>query len=60
MGLGFTEILLILVILMLFFGGKKLPELGKAIGESIKSFKKGMNGEDDEKANKKDTKLDSK
>ena len=45
MGLGMSELLVILVIVVLFFGGKKLPQLGSSIGESIKNFKKGMKEE---------------
>ena len=40
-GLGFTEILLILVVVILLFGAKRLPELGSGLGEGIKNFKKG-------------------
>ena len=40
-----SELLVILVIVVLFFGGKKLPQLGSSIGESIKNFKKGMKEE---------------
>jgi sec-independent protein translocase protein TatA len=39
-GLGFQEILLILVILFLIFGVKKLPEIGKGLGETMKEIKK--------------------
>ena len=39
-GLGFQEILLILVILFLIFGVKKLPEIGKGLGETVKEIKK--------------------
>jgi len=41
-GLGFGELIVVLLIVMVFFGGKKLPELGSALGESVKNFKKGM------------------
>ena len=40
--LGPWEILLILLIVVVIFGAKKLPELGKGIGEGLKSFKKGV------------------
>lgn len=49
MGIGFTEGLLIAAIAILLFGGKKIPELGKTLGQSIKSFKEGMKGEPDTK-----------
>jgi sec-independent protein translocase protein TatA len=45
MGIGFTEGLLIAAIALFFFGGKKIPELGKTLGQSIKSFKEGMKGD---------------
>lgn len=42
--LGWTEVLLILVVLLVIFGPSKLPQLGKSIGESLKEFKKSMKG----------------
>ena len=39
---GAPEILLILVIVLLIFGGKKIPELMKGLGKGVKEFKKGM------------------
>lgn len=47
LGLGFGELIVVLLIVVLMFGGKKLPQLGSSLGESIKNFKKGMKGEDD-------------
>jgi sec-independent protein translocase protein TatA len=41
-GFGLPEILLILFILLLLFGAKKLPEIAKGMGKSVKEFKKGM------------------
>ncbi len=41
-GLGWQELVIVLVIALLFFGGRKLPELGSSIGKTIKNFKKGM------------------
>lgn len=49
--IGATEIILILAIVLLIFGGKKIPELMKGIGKGVKSFKEGMNEGDDEKSN---------
>lgn len=42
MGIGLTEGLLIAAIAILLFGGKKIPQLGRTLGESIKGFKEGM------------------
>ncbi|HNW54014.1 MAG TPA: twin-arginine translocase TatA/TatE family subunit [Bacteroidales bacterium] len=44
--IGPTEIILILAIVLLLFGGKKIPELMKGIGKGVKSFKDGMKEED--------------
>ena len=41
-GLGFQEILLIAIIVLLFFGGKKIPEMMKGLGKGVKAFKEGM------------------
>jgi sec-independent protein translocase protein TatA len=41
-GLGVTELLVILAIAVLLFGGSKLPKLGQSLGESIANFKKGV------------------
>ncbi len=50
MGLGKIEIalLIVLVIILLFVGAKKLPELARGIGQSAKELKKGFKEEDDE------------
>ena len=42
-GLGFQEILVIALIVLLFFGDKKIPELMRGLGKGVKSFKEGMN-----------------
>ncbi|MEE3446945.1 MAG: twin-arginine translocase TatA/TatE family subunit [Prevotella sp.] len=42
-GLGMQEILIIALIILLLFGGKKIPELMKGLGKGVKSFKEGMN-----------------
>ncbi|HEX9679577.1 MAG TPA: twin-arginine translocase TatA/TatE family subunit [Candidatus Saccharimonadales bacterium] len=52
LGLGPTELIVILAILLLLFGGKKLPELSRSLGQSMKEMRKGMSEEDkDEKSN---------
>lgn len=48
MRLGIWEILLILIVAMLFFGPTRLTSLGPALGKSIRGFKKGLSGEDDD------------
>jgi sec-independent protein translocase protein TatA len=48
-GLGFPELLLILVIVVLIFGTSRIPELGRGLGEGIRNFRRGMKGEDEEK-----------
>jgi sec-independent protein translocase protein TatA len=42
-GLGYQELLLILVIVLVLFGANRLPELAKSLGSSVKEFKKGIN-----------------
>lgn len=53
MGIGMGELTIVLLIVVLFFGGKKLPQLGSSLGESIKNFKKGMKEGDDKDPTKK-------
>lgn len=49
MNIGFQEILVLALIVLLLFGGKKIPELMKGLGKGVKSFKDGVNGKlDDE------------
>ncbi len=60
-GLGLQEILLLVLVILLFFGGRKIPEMMRGIGEGVRSFKDGMNnipeskdknkGEDQSKSN---------
>ena len=47
--LGTPEILLIALVVLLLFGGKKIPELMHGMGKGVKSFKDGMNGKPDAK-----------
>lgn len=42
-GIGMQEVLLIALVVLLFFGGKKIPELMRGIGKGVRSFKEGMN-----------------
>lgn len=46
-GLGMQELLIVLVIVLILFGAKRLPELAGGIGKAIKNFKKGMNEPDE-------------
>lgn len=41
-GLGLPEILLIALVVLLFFGGKRIPELMKGLGKGVRSFRDGM------------------
>jgi sec-independent protein translocase protein TatA len=50
MGLGAPELIIVLVILLVLFGGAKLPSLAKGLGQSIKEFKKASKDEEPEKA----------
>ena len=42
MGIGFSELMIILIIIMIIFGAGKLPEIGTAFGNTIRNFKKSM------------------
>lgn len=50
---GPFEIILVLVIVLLLFGGKKIPELMKGMGKGIRNFKEGLNTDDEEDKEKK-------
>jgi sec-independent protein translocase protein TatA len=50
----FEELLVILVIILVLFGGKKLPELARSIGESVNEVRKGFAGQVDDKPTKTD------
>lgn len=52
--LGTTEIILIIAVILLLFGGKKIPELMKGLGSGVKEFKKAAKGEEDAPAAKKE------
>ena len=54
-GIGMPELLVILLICLLIFGAAKLPDIGKALGKTIKEFKKsikGINSDEDEEEKK--------
>lgn len=42
-GLGMPEVFVIVLVILLLFGGKKIPELMKGLGKGVRSFKEGMN-----------------
>ena len=49
MAIGLTEILIILVIILILFGPKKLPELARSIGNSVREYREGMAGKKEKK-----------
>lgn len=51
--IGAPEIIFIVLIVLLLFGGKKIPELMRGLGKGVKSFKQGMNEMEDEIKNEK-------
>lgn len=51
--IGATEIILICAVILLIFGGKKLPELMRGMGQGVKSFKEGLNEPSEEELNRK-------
>ncbi|MDI6794168.1 MAG: twin-arginine translocase TatA/TatE family subunit [bacterium] len=51
-GIGFSELLIILIIILIIFGAGKLPQIGRAMGEGIKGFHSAVKGNDE---NKKDS-----
>lgn len=58
-GIGGNELIVIVILVMLLFGGKKIPELMKGVGKGVKSFRDGMEGiadEEKQKADKEDAK----
>ncbi len=46
MGIGTTELLIILVIVLVLFGGSKIPQLMGGLGKGVREFRKGMSGEE--------------
>jgi len=51
--IGFPELVVILVVAVLLFGGKKIPEVAKGLGEGIKNFKNALKTEDEHKVDEK-------
>lgn len=51
-GLGLTELLIILLVVLLIFGASRLPGVGSALGKGIRSFKTSVTGEDDKPADR--------
>jgi len=49
-GLGTTELIIVLVIVLVLFGPKRLPQLGKSLGKTVKSMRDGLEGKDDGEA----------
>jgi len=49
-GLGFQELVIILIIVVIVFGAGKLPDLGKGLGQGIKNFKKAVSGQEEDDA----------
>jgi len=47
MNLGFGELLLIFIVILLIFGSSKLPQLGDALGKGIKNFKRSVSGDNE-------------
>ena len=50
-GIGMQEVLLIVLVVLLFFGGKKIPELMKGIGKGVRAFNEGLNNVEKEVEN---------
>lgn len=54
-GLGLQELIVILAILLLLFGGKKLPELSRSLGQSMREIRKGLSGDEKDTSKTKDS-----
>jgi sec-independent protein translocase protein TatA len=60
MGLSSTELIIVLVIVLVLFGGSRLPSLMEGMGKGLRSFKKAMRGDDEIDVSPKEKSLDSK
>ncbi len=58
LNLGTSEIIIIVCVVLLLFGGKKIPELMKGMGKGVRSFKDGMNGIGDAPKKEEEKKVD--
>jgi sec-independent protein translocase protein TatA len=56
-GLGATELLIILVLVLVLFGAGKIPQLGRGLGEGIRNFKRGLKGDEEPSSNAGDRQL---
>ena len=58
-GLGMPELVIILIIAMVIFGGSRLPQLGEGLGKAIRGFKRGLTDDTPETIKKEDEKKDA-
>lgn len=56
--IGPTELLLIVLLLVVLFGAKRLPDIGAGLGQGIRGFKKAMKGDDSDETPKRDDRKD--
>ncbi len=47
-GIGVTEMVILLIVLLVFFGPKRLPEMGRSLGRGMREFKDSVSGKDDD------------
>jgi sec-independent protein translocase protein TatA len=47
-GIGVTEMIILLIVLLVFFGPKRLPEMGRSLGRGMREFKDSLSGKDDD------------